>query len=156
MGITMEKILIDLDILTVALWDKKEEAMHFLQRIKNGEFDLYTPYVLLEVVGKWKHEKLRDEIIEFYTLYSSRILSVKEIVERSKEIGVYYDEVLQELMSKGVKEEDAILVFAASAFRLDYLVTYNRVHLRGKETVINEILESNKMKAIKIVAPISI
>ena len=71
-------------------------------------------------------------------------------------MGVYYDEVLRELMSKGVKEEDAILVFAASTFHLDYLVTYNRVHLRGKETVINEILEFNGMKAIRIVAPTTI
>jgi len=154
--IHLKKILTDLDVLTVALWDEKKEAMEFLQRIKSGEFDLYTPYVLLEVVGKWKHEKLRDAIIEFYTIHSSRILSVKEIVERSKEMGVYYDEVLRELMSKGVKEEDAILVFAASTFHLDYLVTYNRVHLRGKETVINEILEFNGMKAIRIVAPTTI
>ena len=80
----MKKILTDLDVLTVALWDEKKEAMEFLQRIKSGEFDLYTPYVLLEVVGKWKHEKLRDAIIEFYTIHSWRILSVKDIVERSK------------------------------------------------------------------------
>ena len=152
----MNKVLVDLDVLTVALWDRKTEAVHFLQRIENGEFTIYTPHVLLEIVGKWKHEKLRDKIIEFYTVYSSRILSVKEIVDKSKEIGIDYNKCILDLMSKGVKEEDAVLVFAASAFHLDYLITYNRVHLRGKETEINEILNLNKMKAIKIAAPTSI
>ena len=83
-------------------------------------------------------------------------MSVKEIVDKSKEIGIDYNKVILDLMSKGVKEEDAVLVFAASAFHLDYLITYNRVHLRGKETEINEILNLNKMKAIKIAAPTSI
>ncbi len=152
----MNKVLVDLDVLTVAFWDKKKEALHFLQRIRNGEFDLYTPYVLLEIIGRWKYEKLRDEITEFYTLYSSKILSVKEIINRSKEIGVDYNKVMLNLMSKGVKEEDAVLVFVASAFYLDYLVTYNRVHLRNKESEINEILNSNKMQAIKIVTPTAI
>ena len=147
------KILIDLDVLTVAFWDKKKEASDFLGRIKNGEFDLYTPYALLELLGRWKYEKLRDTIIEFYTVYSSRILSVKEVVDRSKEIGADYNKTITDLMSKGVKEEDTILVFVTSAFHLDYLITYNRVHLKNKEAEINEILKVHKMKVIKIAIP---
>lgn len=148
-----KKILVDLDVLTVAFWDKKKEASDFLGRIKNGEFDLYTPYVLLELLGRWKYEKLRDTIIEFYTVYSSRILSVKEVVDRSKEIGTDYNKTITDLMSKGVKEEDAILVFVTSAFHLDYLITYNRVHLKNKEAEINEILKVHRMKVIRIASP---
>ena len=102
------KILIDLDVLTAALWDKESEAMEFLEKVKKGEFEVYT----------------------------SRILSVKEIVDRSGEIDTDYKKIIIDLMSKGVKEEDAILVFTTSAFHLDYLVTYNRVHLRNKESDI--------------------
>lgn len=147
------RILVDLDVLTVALWDKKKESLDFLERIRKEEFDLYTPHILLEIIGKWKYDKLKDKITEFYTIYSSRILSVKEIVSRSEEIGANYNDIIRNLMSKGVKEEDAVLVFVASAFYLDYLVTYNRVHLKNKESVINDVLKSHKLKVIKIVSP---
>ena len=47
--------------------------------------------------------------------------------------------MLVELVDIGVKEEDVILVIASSIFEVDYLVTFNRKHLKSKEREINNI-----------------
>ena len=39
-----------------------------------------------------------------------------------------------ELEKYGVKSEDAFLVLVSSIFGLDYLVTFNRKHLKNKKT----------------------
>ena len=52
------KILVDLDVLTVAFWNRHEEALEFLARVKSGEFEVSTPYVLFDV------EKLTKELLE--------------------------------------------------------------------------------------------
>ena len=103
------KILVDLDVVTVAFWDNKELAIKFLNRIKSEEFTLYTPFIITDLVAKWKHESLRNNIINFYEVYSD--------------------------------------------FNLDYLVTFNRKHLRDKEQIINEVLKKYGIKTIKIVLP---
>lgn len=38
----MKKILIDLDVVTVAFWNRHKEALEFLARLKSGEFELET------------------------------------------------------------------------------------------------------------------
>ena len=60
---------------------------------------------------------------------------------------------MKKLLSKGVKEEDAVLVIIASIFEIDHLVTYNRKHLRNKEIEINDVLSQNGLKTIKIRLP---
>ena len=127
-----KKILIDLDVVTVALWDFKEEALKFIDRVKRGEFEVYAPYVLIELVSEWKHSELRKKIIEFYNLYAIKISTI-ETVNIAKEIGIDYTSVIKQLEENGVKEEDAILVFTASIFNLDYLVSFNKIHLINKK-----------------------
>ena len=53
----------------------------------------------------------------------------------------------------GVKEEDVVLVVISSIFDIDYLVTFNRKHLKSKEKEINEVLRKNGIKCIKIILP---
>lgn len=147
------KILIDLDVLTVAFWNRHKEALEFLARVKSGEFEVSTPYVLFDLVATWKYKELKDRIIHFYNLHSSRIITVENIFEESKKQNLDVEKLTKELLETGVKEEDAVLVVVTSLFSLGYLVTYNRKHLRDKVDVINRVLSKNGFREIKISSP---
>ncbi len=147
-----KKILVDLDVVTLAFWDKKDEAK-LIERVKAGTFFMVTPYVILEHLSKWDYRKLADEIASFYEKYSSQIVTAQNISEKTNTFGVEYGELLMELVDKGIKEEDVILVIVSSIFYIDYLVTFNRKHLKSKEKEINEVLKKNGLRTIKIILP---
>ena len=153
----MKKILIDLDVLTLALWkgDKKEIAVNFLNRVKNEEFILITPYFILEnLLNKWTYVDLRDKIWEFYSSFSKIMLTDKEIDLKIDLLKIDDIKIIKELINNvGVKDEDAFLALIVSIFNIDYLVTFNRKHLRNNKEKINEVLNKNGLKAIKIVEP---
>ena len=149
---TKKKIIVDLDVVTVAFWDKKDEAK-LIERIKSGIFAMLTPYIILEHLSKWNHRKLADEIASFYEVYSSQIVTAQNILDKTDDIGVEYRKLLFELVNIGVKEEDVVLVIMASIFDIDKLVTFNRKHLKSKEKEINEILRKNGIKTIRIILP---
>ena len=149
----MKKILIDLDVITVAFWDKNNEALKFLDRVKKGEFEVYTPYSLFDLVTQWKYIELRDKIIHFYNIHSSRIITINNVLEESEKRGLKTEKATEELLKFHVKEEDAVLVIVTSLFNLDYLVTYNRTHLRNKINIINKVLRKNEFGEIEIKTP---
>lgn len=60
-----KRIIIDLDVVTLAFWDKKDEA-ELIERIKANEFEMVSPYILLDHLSKWDYRKLAEEIGEFY------------------------------------------------------------------------------------------
>lgn len=148
-----KNIMIDLDVVTVAEWDKKEEAILFLNRIKSEEFVLSTPFIILDLVSNWKHKSLKSKIINFYEVYSNRIITVKSYVEKIQEIKLDDKKLSNELLSHNIKEEDIVLIIFTSIFKLEYLVTFNRKHLKDKEKIINEVLKKHGLKPIKIVLP---
>ncbi len=147
-----KKIIIDLDVVTVAFWDNKDDAK-LLERVKGGKFSMITPYILLEHLSKWNYRKLADEIASFYEKYSDQIVTAQNILNKTTEANVEYKELLAELVNIGVKEEDVVLVIIASIFAVDYLVTFNRKHLKSKEKGINEVLKKNGIRIIKIALP---
>lgn len=153
----MYKLLVDLDVVTVALWEKedgrKENAIKFINRIKNNEFFVITPFSLLELIAKWKYVSLKDDIEEFYIKQSKQILSNKDVDKKIEFMNIDDIKILKELEKKGVKEEDALLVLITSIFNIDYLVTLNRRHLRNKCNIIKEVLKENGLRIIKIVSP---
>ena len=102
-----KKILVDLDVLTLAFWDKKDEAK-MIEKVKAGIFLMITPYIILWHLAKWNYKKLAEEIANFYETY---------------------------------------------IFDIDYLVTFNRKHLRDKEKEINNVLKKNGIGTIRIVQP---
>ena len=53
----------------------------------------------------------------------------------------------------GIKREDAALVLVASLFSFDYLVTFNRMHLKNKKEESNKILKEWKLPTIQILGP---
>jgi hypothetical protein len=122
------KILIDLDVLTVAEWEKrdprKEIALKFLEDVRKKKFDAKTPVVLIKRIAEWEYNTIRDRIEDFYIKHA-QILTVKDIKERIKELGIDDEKILRELENRDVKSEDAFLVLVVSIFDIDFLVTFN-------------------------------
>ena len=116
-------------------------------------FFVITPYVLIDHLSKWNHRKLADQITNFYDIYSSHIVSAQNILDKMRDLNADYGKLLMELVNLGVKEEDVILVIVSGIFNADYLVTFNRKHLKSKEKEINGVLSKNGIGTIKIVFP---
>lgn len=147
-----KKIIVDLDVVTFAFWDRKDEVK-LIERIKGGKFDMAVPYILLEHLSKWKYRKLAEEISGFYEKYSYQIITAQNILDKTTEMQIEYGKLLFELISIGVKEEDVVLVIVSSIFEINYLVTFNRKHLKNNEKEINEVLRKNGLKAVRIDLP---
>ena len=151
----MKRILIDLDILTNALWKGtlNAPAVQFLERVKTGEFVVYTPYVLLDLVNKWKNKNVADRISEFYKLYSTEIITVEKLAKKLQETDADYEMLSKELTKITNKEDDSDLVLISSLFALDYLVTFNRKHLQSKREQISAFLKGKGLDLIIVVLP---
>ncbi len=150
-----KKILIDLDVVTIALWGKPDErektAKKFIQRVEKNEFEVIIPFLLIELVLQWKHKILKEKIKEFY-IQNSIVLSDTQINKNFEKIS-HVELIIHKLFSHNIKEEDIILAMITSIFCLDYLVTFNRKHLKNKEAIINQILSKYNLRTIKIVLP---
>ena len=152
----MTRIIVDLDVVTVAKGDNSKNgdlSRKFLIRIEKEEFTMITPYILLGLVSNWKHAPLSSEIKKFYEFYSDEIISVKKLDEKFREYKTNRKELADELTKHTIKEEDMILVIITSLFDVDFLVTFNRKHLKNKEEEINNVLHKYKLKKICIVLP---
>lgn len=153
------KVMIDLDVLTVALWHKKDPrkdgAKEFLERVKGKDFEIYTPIMLLEQLNKWKNDKIVSEILSFLKKNSERFIGPREleiIADKKTE------NLVSEIMDAGkklkeVKESDLNLVIYASVIEADFLVTFDKKHLLRNEEQINKFLSEEDLPQIKIVKP---
>ena len=77
------KIVIDLDITTMAMWDesnKASEANNLLNKVKNKELGAITPSFLLDLLSKWSYSTLVEEIKDFYET-NTKILTNKDVDE---------------------------------------------------------------------------
>ena len=151
----MKKILIDLDVVTVAFWkgNKKDLAIKFLDGVKNEEFIIITPFSLINLILEWYDKSLANKMKDFYFEYSDHILSNIEILKLINRKSANEEKIIYELEGLGIKKEDSVLVFVASLFNVDYLVTFNRKHLKNNKNKINEVLKKNGLKKIEIVEP---
>lgn len=132
-----KKAIVDLDVLTYAFWDKKDESQ-IIEKIMRGKPAMITPYILLDHLSKWNYRQLAEKIAGFYSRYSIQIATAQNMLEKMP--AGQYSDLLSKLIEKGVKEVDVILVIIASLFRVDCLLAYNRKHLRNKVNGINEVL----------------
>jgi len=151
-----KKIIVDLDVVTVAKWDKSKNGdlgRNFLLRVTHKEFAMLTPFYLLGHLDKWEHITLKEQIEDFYLKNSVVLLTNEDVDAKIDNMGIDDERILLELQSNHIKEEDAFIVLVASLFEIDYLVTFNRIHLRNKEKQINEVLKKNGLKTIGIVGP---
>ena len=148
-----KKVVVDLDVVTVAEWNSKREAIQFIARIKAGEFEVYTPYSLFDLLDKWRYETLRNKIKEFYELYSTEIVTLQKLTERLDKLKINETAVTKDLKKEQIKEEDILLIIITSLFDLDFLVTLNRKHLKNKKEVINNVLRKYRLRTIRIISP---
>ena len=81
------------------------------------------------------------------------MLSNEDLDEKIESIGIDDEKIINELRENGIKDEDSLLVLVTSIFNVDYLVTFNRVHLKNKKDIINQVLNKNGLKQIKIIGP---
>jgi len=149
-------IMIDLDVVTVGKWDRGnygDMARELIRRAEKKEFQVITPFYLIEHLTKWKNIPLKEKIEDFYIKQSSKILTNEDVDDKIEELGINDKLLLRELKDDNIKEEDAFIVMVTSIFELDCLVTFNRIHLKSKKESINEVLKKNGLKPIKIAGP---
>ncbi len=151
----MKTVLVDLDVVTMAKWDKGTKpdiARAFLAKIVEGDVVMVTPVILLKRLLVWGHFPLVSEMLAFYFDYSEQLLTDKQIKKRFEELGIDDNTVLDFLESKGIKREDAFLALVASVFKL-CLVTFNKHHLQSKREVINEVFKKSGLVQIEVLSP---
>ena len=151
-----KKIIIDLDVVTVAKWDKSDNGdlgRKFIIRVEKKEFEMLTPYIIFDLISEWKHKSLSKEIREFYDIYSKDIISVINLEDKIIELNVDRKALTSDLKFYDIKDEDIILVIITCIFDIGYLVTFNRKHLKNNEVKINNTLQKHRLRSIKIVLP---
>ena len=150
------KVIVDLDVVTVGKWDRGKYgdiSRELMKRVVNKEFELVTPFYLIEHLIKWKNIQLKERIEEFYLKESTTLLTNEDVDNKIEECGIDDKALLNDLKNHNVKEEDAFIVMVTSIFDLDYLITFNRIHLKNKKEEINEVLQKYGLKTIKIAGP---
>ena len=150
------KVIVDLDVVTVGKWDGGKYgdiSRGLITRVANKEFELVTPFYLIEHLIKWKNIQLKERIEEFYLKESTTLLTNEDVDNKIEESGIDDKALLNDLKNHNVKEEDAFIVMVTSIFDLDYLITFNRIHLKNKKEEINEVLHKYGLKTIKITGP---
>jgi predicted nucleic acid-binding protein len=153
------KAVVDIDVFTVALWDKqderKEAAEEFLDRIEDGEVELYLPLLLFQQIHDWKHNELATRIAKFQFRHSEELVDVRELENSIEdESGKLVSEVLDRASEQlpDVKESDLNLVLYASSLEVD-LVTFDRKHLLDRKDDINRFLEDQGLPEVRISSP---
>src|SRR3989338_1850848 len=133
----MKRILIDLDVLTNALWkgENKDAAKKFLDSAREGDIEILTPSTLLNLIFDWENRKLAKSILSFYS-ENSDILSQKTVLREFGKSGIDYKKVIECLAKASGKEEDSFLVLVASVFNLE-IKTFNKKHLLNKHDEID-------------------
>ena len=66
---------------------------------------------------------------------------------------VFSLQIIDSFLEKGIKEEDVLLILACIVTEADYLVTFNRTHLKNNSDLINLILRQNNLNKINVVHP---
>jgi len=154
----MRRAVIDLDVVTVALWDKGKSgdiSRRFISRVEKGEFYVITPSLLLDLVNKWKHKNLRKKIEEFYFVNTDEFVERVQIIQEIMSKNIDFEILFNELVKKSIKEEDITLILVSSLKNTE-LITFNKIHLRNKEVEINEVLSKYALRKIRITSPAEI
>ena len=149
------KIIVDLDVVTVGKWDKGKYgniSRKFLIKVEKGDYYIITPFLLLELVRKWKHKNLKAQIEEFYLKNSDELIDRIKIIEDIISKSVDFEDIFKKFVDAGIKEEDIVLILVSS-IRDAILITFNKIHLKNKVGGINEILSEYGLKTIKIISP---
>jgi len=152
-----KKIIIDLDVVTIGLWIKsdsrRQDASKFMQRVESHEFEVIMLSSTLNLVEKWKNTELSKNIKDFYYENTDHFIDDSEILNYLGKHKISSSQIIDSFLEKGIKEEDILLILACIVAEADYLVTFNKTHLKNNSDLINLILKQNNLNKISLVHP---
>jgi wyosine [tRNA(Phe)-imidazoG37] synthetase (radical SAM superfamily) len=152
-----KRILIDLDAVTIAFYPakdhRKEDCINFIKRVKNNEFKIVTPANFDVIIKEWDFKELVKKISEFYHSYSSRFVNELEIISKLRIKGYEFETIQKLFENINIKREDILVILVCSLEKLDYIISYNRKHLKNMEGRINELLKELNLNEINIRLP---
>ena len=153
------KIMIDLDVVTVAEWEKEDPrrpiASRFLDEVDKKIFTVISPVTLIARLLSWKYLELVKKI-------AIRLISISDSFVTTEEansiLTANTKKGIRELADEGakglkIKVSDMALVLIASSKGIDYFVTFNKTDLKNKEGKISEFLRRYNLHTPKIVLP---
>ena len=161
----MKKIIVDLDVVTVANYSRKSlandyERIKYAQRflnyvsrgVKSGEFWLIALKNFDALLALWKYKEIVIKILDFYHSNSSEFVDTAELITGLVEKGIDYDALMKSFTDRGVKGEDVLIVLVASLKRAA-IITFNKKDLRNRREEINKLLLENGLNGIEIKEP---
>lgn len=150
------KVLIDLDVITTKVWDRRQDTIEFLDKVKRGEYMCTFPlFLIVHILRKWAYKKLVDKIIREIDEVTTEFLRssvVEEAVERKTGMPsrVFIKKGFRKL---DINKQDFTLVVFASVYEIDFLVTYNKTHLLQRQEDVEKFLRKFNLKSPKIISP---
>ncbi len=161
----MKKIIVDLDVVTVANYPRNESAADYGRKeyakrfldyvadgVRDGKFWLVSLRSFDALLALWKYREIVIKILDFYHSNSSELVDTTEIVAEFIEKGIDYDEVIKSFTDKGIKGEDVLIILVAS-IRHATIVTFNRKDLRNRQEEIRRLLAANGLDSVEITEP---
>lgn len=152
-----KKIIVDLDVITIGLWQKsderRQEALRFIERIEKKEFIVIMLSSTLNLIEKWRHFELSKSIKDFYYKNTEHFIDDSEVMGFLNTNKVSASAIILDFSNSRIKQEDIMLILASVATNTDYLVTLNRKHLKNNSKKINDILYKHRLRNIKVVHP---
>ena len=98
-----KKILLDIDVVAVAEHFTKDNdhpiAKPFIERVKTGEFENYTTYALLDLVEKWKDERIAKKVLNIYRTYTY-IIPASEIELKGRERKIVFEKLVEKIFKR--------------------------------------------------------
>ena len=159
----MLKVIVDLDVVTIAKWYRKrdrrlESSQRFLGRVERGEFSLAVPDTFLEILRLWEYGELSSIIRGWYEANARFIIPSDEAVKKVAVKTGFSEEVLIEkfALEANMKKEDAFLVLIGTGSEIAYIVTWNKAHLRDKREKIEQIGARFGLRVPRIIFPTEI
>lgn len=159
----MPKVIVDLDVVPIAKWYEKGNprqagSQKFIKRVERGEFSLLAPDTFLEIIRSWEYGELMKRVRSWYTTNAKSIISSEEALKKiAKKTKLSEETLIEKFASEAnMKREDAFLVLIATGSNTDYIVTWNKAHLRNKREKIEEIGTKLGLKVPKIIFPTEI
>jgi len=152
-----KKIIVDLDVVTVGIWKKSDErkatALRFMERVEYKEFEVVMLSSTLNLIEKWKNIELSTSIRNFYSKNTNHFLDDLEIFDFLRKNNASASAIIDDFLRKRIKQEDIMLILACVTVKADYLITFNRKHLKNNAETINTILNKYKLHRINVVHP---
>jgi predicted nucleic acid-binding protein len=150
----MKKVLIDLNVYIAAEWDKKKEAIEFLGKVR--KYNVITPVLILfYILRNWKYRKLVDKIFNVIDKVTTTYVGTAKTNLKSIQLVNLPLRIFVRRISKtvGIPLDDARLIAYAALNEAEFLVTYDKKHLKNKEKEIADFLKKYNLLPLKIILP---